>query len=55
MSQGSVRSPPDPERLTGKAFRLADLEAACVHIDWIYAHMLLVPRHGYDSPDRGGS
>ena len=51
MSQGRVRPPPDPEQLSGQALRLAELEAACVHVDWIYAHMLLAPRSGYDSPD----
>ena len=47
MAQGRVRPAPSPGVVS---FRELDHEAACVHTDWIYAHMLLRPNQSSGYP-----
>ena len=51
MSQGYVRERPDGNGPRGDRFIRAEMEAACVHMNWVYAHMLLRPNPGINHVD----
>ena len=51
MTQGRALPTPEKGTMSAEDFRTDDHTAACVQTNWIYAHMFMMPYHGYFSAD----